>query len=307
MFLRVMTAVSLFCVNLSLYGLNIEIDNTTLRTVYVQFTGDNLAVNNVTGEIAQSSSQTFDLTSVSSGRIYLSFDQPLSSDAPDGANHNDPDYSKRFDKVELTYADGSGMANLTSVDFYAIPLVLQTEISSAGIVIDQFTLASNTSGNTLQQALLNIAQNQTKTKITNSQETVRVLSPVKAPSGYQSLKKYVNQTIGNTITIAGNYYSESGLIPYNYTGKIGQSNVSLNMPGRQSITLKTSLLYTQNGGVNSNAIYTCNGEYYLSGSGTTPHHVSENDFYSAVYRDFIAGYNFGYIGGTYGNDSGLVG
>lgn len=302
MFLRVMTAVSLFCVNLSLYGLNIEIDNTTLRTVYVQFTGDNLVVNNVTGEIAQSSSQTFDLTSVSSGRIYLSFDQPLSSDAPDGANPNDPDYSKRFDKVELTYANGSGMANLTSVDFYAIPLVLQTEISSAGIVIDQFTLASNTSGNDLQQALLNVAQKQTKTKITNSQETVRVLSPVKAPSGYQSLTKYVRQTIGKTITIAGNYYSESGLIPYNYTGKIGQSNVSLHMPGRQSITLKTSQLYTQNS-ANSNAIYTCNGEYYLSGSGTTPHHVSENDFYSAVYRDFIAGYNFGYIGGTYGNDS----
>ncbi len=305
MLFRILLTLALLCGELSLFGLNVEISNTTARTVYVLFAGNNLVVDNATAEIPQNSSQSFNLTSVSSGRIYFSFDYPLSSSNPDGANPKDPDYRKRFDKVELTYADGAGMANLTSVDFYAIPFVLQTQISSPSVInIDQFTLAPNTTGADLAQALLGVSTDQSKTKITNSQETVRILSPVKAPRGYQSMRSYVNSTVGSAFTIAGNYYSDSGLLPYNFSGKVNSSEVVLKMSGRQTIRLETEELYNQKGDINSNAIYTCNGVYYLSGSGKTPHYVSDNDFYAAVYRDFISGYNFGYMGGTYGNNSG---
>ncbi len=75
------------------------------------------------------------------------------------------------------------------------------------------------------------------------------------------------------------------------------------MSGRQTMTLKTKELVNKKGDINSNAIYTCDGVYYLSNSGSTPHYVSDNDYYAAVYRDFISGYNFGYMGGTYGNNS----
>ncbi len=211
MLFRMIFTLVLLCGQFSLYSFNIEVNNTTARTVYVLFTGDSLVVNNTTGTILPTSSQTFDLTSVTSGRIYLSYDYPLSSSAPDGANPSDPDYGKRFDKVELTYSNGAGMANLTSVDFYAIPFVLQTQISTLSLNIDQFTLAPSTTGTQLEQALLAVSTNQTKTNITNSEETVRILSPVKAPTGYQSLRSYVNSTVGKTFTIAGNYYSDTSI------------------------------------------------------------------------------------------------
>lgn len=303
MLFRILTTLVLICGEFSLFSLNVEVNNTTDRTIYVLFTGDNLVVNNATGQILANASQTFDLTSVSSGRIYISYDHALSSSSPDGANPSDPDYGKRFDKVELTYASGAGMANLTSVDFYAIPFVLQTQISSLSLNIDQFTLEPNTTGAELARALLDVSTNQSKTKITNSIETVRILSPVKAPKGYPSLETYVDSTVGTTFTIAGNYYSDSGLLPYNFTGKIKSNKITLDMSGRQEMTIKTNELVNKKGDVNSNAIYTCNGVYYLSGSGSTPHHVSDNDFYAAVYRDFISSFNFGYMGGTYGNNS----
>lgn len=303
MLFRIIFTIALLCGEFSLHSFNVEVNNTTARTVYVLFTGDSLVVDNTTGVISANSSQTFDLTSVTTGRIYLSFDSPLSSSAPDGANPSDPDYSKRFDKVELTYANGAGMANLTSVDFYAIPFVLQTQISNLSLNIDQFSLAPSTTGTDLEHALLAVSTNTGKTQITNTLETVRILSPVKAPRGYQSLSKYVNSTVGSTFNIVGNYYSDTGLLPYNYSGTIGKNNVTLTMAGRQTITLKTKELVYKKGDVNSNAIYTCNGVYYLSNSGSTPHYVSDNDYYAAVYRDFISGFNFGYMGGTYGNNS----
>lgn len=303
MLFRIIFGLLLLCGEFSLHSLSVQINNTTDRTVYILFTGSNLVVDNATGVLSPSSNQTFDLTSVSSGRIYFSFDKALSTNSPDGANPSDPDYYTRFDKMELTYANGAGMANLTSVDFYAIPLVLQTEISTYSLNIDQFSLAPNTTGSALELALLNVSTDQSRTNITNAGETVRILSPVKAPKGYQSLSTYVKSTVDSTFTIAGNYYSDSGLKPYNYSGTIGSSTVTMTMPGRQTITLKTKELVHKKGDINSNAIYTCNGVYYLSGSGSTPHYVSDNDFYAAVYRDFISGYNFGYMGGTYGNNS----
>jgi hypothetical protein len=48
-------------------------------------------------------STDFALTAAEAGRIYLSLDRALQTDAPDGANPSDPDYRTRFDKVELTY------------------------------------------------------------------------------------------------------------------------------------------------------------------------------------------------------------
>jgi hypothetical protein len=303
MFIRILFALAMLCGEFSLFSLTVDINNTTSRTVYVLFAGNNLVVDNTTGTIPQNSSLSFVLTSVSAGRIYISYDYPLSSSSPDGANPSDPDYLKRFDKVELSYANGAGMANLTSVDFYAIPFVLQTQISSLPLNVDQFTLAPNTTGSALKQALLNVSTDQSLTNIVNSQETVRVLSPVKAPKGYPSLKSYVDSTVDTTFSIVGNYFSANGLIPYNFSGEIGSSKVTMTMPGRQTITLKTKELVNKKDDVDSNAIYTCNGVYYLSGSGSTPHYVSDNDYYAAVYRDFISGFNFGYMGGAYGNTS----
>ncbi|MEI8125135.1 MAG: beta-1,3-glucanase family protein [Parachlamydiaceae bacterium] len=301
MLCRSLYTVLLLCWGFSLYGLQVNVNNTTNRVVYVKFAGNNLVVDNTDEVIQPNSNQPFNLTSVSSGRIYLSYDVPLSSNAPDGANPSDPDYAKRFDKIELTYANGAGMANLTAVDFYAIPFLLQTEIQN--LIVNQFTLDPKTTGTELTQAILGLSSKTTKSAIKNSNEIVRVLSPVKAPTGYKSLQSYITSTLGSSLEIKGNYFSSNGYIPYDYTGSISADAITLAMSGNQTLTIPTKELVNIAGDVNSNAIYTCNGVYYLSGSGTAPHYVSENDFYAAVYRDVISGYNFGYIGGKYGNNS----
>ena len=108
--------------------LTVEIDNQSGRMVFVQ--------GNVPGlpaaqQVAKGATTQFTVTDVEAGRIFLSFDKALSSSAPDGANPADQDYKTRFEKVEITYKDGNGKANLTAVDFYAIPLMLQTFIHAA--------------------------------------------------------------------------------------------------------------------------------------------------------------------------------
>lgn len=283
-----------------LYGLNVAIDNISGREVFIKFTGNNLVVNQTDASIPSGQVQTFELTSVSAGRIYFSFDKALSSNSPDGANPSDPDYHTRFDKAELTFDNNNGgKANLTAVDFYAIPLLLQTSIGS--LTVSQFTLQKSTTGNALETALIGLAKDASQTKISNATETVRILSPVKAPTGYHSMKKYVNSTLNSALVIKGNYFSANGVEPYYYTGSIGPSLISLTMANKKSLSILVPGLYTN--GVNENAIYTCNGVYYLDGNMNQPHFVSENDFYAAVYRDVISGYNYGYIGGQWGNVS----
>lgn len=273
----------LFCLLfvLPLNGLNVTVINSSAREVFVKFTGNNLVVDQPNSSIAAGQSHSYSLTNVSAGRMYLSFDEALSSNNPDGANPSDPDYLKRFDKVEITYNSG-GKANLTAVDFYAIPLLLQTSIAS--LYISQYTLDPNTTGNELEQALINVATDSTKTKIWNGTETVRVLSPVKAPTGYPNMNTYVSSTINDIININGHYFSGGGVQSYAYTGTIGTNTIALTMPNKKSISIPVPGLSYSPGDPYGNAIYTCNGVYYLDGNTNNPHFVSDNDFYSAVYR-----------------------
>ena len=121
-------------------------------------------------------------------------------------------------------------------------------------------------------------------------------SPVKAPDAYASMAPYVNAVVGGvkTVKIDGMYYG-SPAKDYAYTGAIDAANITLTMTGEKSITIPVASL--------PEAIYTCNGVYYLDGDTTKPHHVTDNDFNAAVYRDVVSAFDFGYIGGNSGEDS----
>lgn len=281
--------------------MTIEIKNESGRTAYLLFSGNNLGITpGSTGTLADGASSTFDLTSVSAGRLHVSLDKALNSSTPDFMNPNDPDYTTRFDKIELSYNSG-GAANLTSVDFYAIPFSLQSFIKDSStqeeITIQQNTLKSGGTGNDLETALISVISDEDKARIKDANgNLLRILSPVKVPGGYESMQSYVDAVVkaAYSFTIKGTYFgnpSES----YDYSGTVSSDHIKLSMTGKEDITILTSNL--------ADDIYTCNGAYYLGKDMNTAHYVAENDFYAAVYRDVMAGFNFGYMNGSAGTDS----
>jgi hypothetical protein len=278
-----------------LSSLPVTINNTSGETVYVKFTGDmtkTFAVSPTTATIAAGSSATFNVTNISAGRIYLSYGTALSSDSPDGANPGDPDYHTRFDKVELTYNQGSGgSANLTAVDFYAIPMVLQTSIQ--GTTIDQLALAPGKTGSALQTAIGNAVAAGQNAPIVNTQAGAfaRVLSPVKAPAAYGSFDAFVDTLAGSTLTISGTYFGATSQ-SYAYTGTIGAHDITL-ANGSHTITIsRSSLAFNATDLIDHNGIYTCDAPFKVDGHA---HQVSDNDIYAAVYRDLVTGFNLGFV------------
>ena len=283
--------------------LKVQINNVSGHLVYVKVSSAGIP----SQQVASGDSYSFDVDNVSAGRIYLSFDQALLStapDGPDGANEHDPDYKTRFDKVELTYDGntgdgntGKGKANLTAVDFYAIPLMLQTFIHGSDgkdVPVEQLSLKANTTGTQLTQALSGAAIDPAKAMVKNDNNVlVRMLSPAKSPAAYKSMSDYSYYMVTKTITIKGTFFGKPAK-DYNYTGTFSSVSLPLKMAGERMVNIHRDTL--------ADVIYTCNGPYYVEGD-SKPHHVSDNDLYAAVYRDVISAFNFGYLGGNYGNCS----
>lgn len=272
-------------------GLKVVIINNSGRTAYIKFTGKPVVVDNNNLSIASESSRTFNLTSANAGRIYISYDKALSSDEPDGANPSDKDYKTRFDKVELSYSQG-GKANLTAVDFYSIPMILETSIQ--GTIIDHLTLGEKQTGKSIEAALTGIVTDASTAVIkggTGGTETVRILSPVKSPGAYSGFDAYLTTLIGTTLSISGTFYGTTSQ-NYAYTGSIAADFITLGDGGHTITVPTTSLMYSKTDLINYNGIYTCNGAYKVDG---VTHHVADNDIYSAVYRDLVAAFNLGFI------------
>jgi hypothetical protein len=75
--------------------------------------------------------ESFVMQATTSGRIYVAYNDtfsPVNGGEPSIVAPNSPAYNKRFDKFELTF-DGSpyGVADLTAIDFWSIPMSLETE------------------------------------------------------------------------------------------------------------------------------------------------------------------------------------
>lgn len=272
-------------------ALSITLINQSGRTAHIKFTGKPLNVdkNNVT--INPGKSDTFSLLEANSGRIYVSYDKALSSDEPDGANVGDKDYHTRFDKVELSYVNRAGKANLTAVDFYAIPMILETSIE--GTTIEHSTLADHMTGESLESDLLKIVTDASLAVVKNTEgtETVRILSPVKRPGAYSGFDAYLKTLSDATLTIAGTYFG-SPVTQYHYTGNITDNAITLS-EGSDTLEIDMETLkWSKTDAQTHNGIYTCNSPYLVNGVTKA---VGDNDLYAAVYRDLMTGFNLGYV------------
>ena len=130
-------------------------------TTYITFTGGALsatfggAQTAVQEGVSYSVSQLaagVDVTEYDSGRVFVSLGAPLASVTPgSGASPNylDPtlkDFYTRMDKYEISYAGGSGGANLSSTDFFGIPMQLVT--TKGGVQKDKLTWNYSSAVNT---------------------------------------------------------------------------------------------------------------------------------------------------------------
>ncbi len=295
--MAVLAVVSFHAAQVSQAGITVILTNSSPHAVHAAFYGSALDVSETNATLAAGASRSFDLKSISNGRIYISQEEALDfgGGEPDGANVADANFRKRFDKVELTYTPGQwagGNANLTAVDFYGIPLLLETKIGD--VVIEHFTLTTNQTGLAVQNAIHNIlaGTNASRAIVTNaSGGFVRLLSPVKAPAAYRSQDGYLDAVADATFDISGFYYG----IPatnYHFTGATQSDRIVLNSGTNQMVIHRDTLRYDADDAILHNGIYTCNAPYEVNGEESN---VAHNDVFAAVYRDLVSAFNLGLV------------
>lgn len=222
-----------------------------------------------------------------SGRIFFSYGAPVVSAEP-------PHSSIRYDKVEITYP---GVANLTAVDFFGIPFRLQT-LDRRGRV--RQTLAFHADTETVVRALRRIPGARRAIVTTRRGGFLRFLSPQLSQSSYPSFLPYVRSLAGQRTVLAGPFYG-SPFQTFRYAGRFERDG-SIRLSGtiRTGRSVVRGLPVAVDGRSLGRAIYTADGPFTVGGA---PRSVSDNDVYSAIYRDLVSGFAWGYLGGRYGNDS----
>ncbi len=272
---------------------------------------------------------TFQTTDWESGRMFISYDNkaasgggytPNTGKMPDSQSKIDS-FSKtlpRNDKIEITYQFKGGVptgaCNLTAVDYFGVPLQLET-LDAAGNVLQSFTFFDNTTTVTNDVTAIN-SNVASKALIKDANGNfLRVLAPVEwsSPNSsspdyegnnpYPSMSAYVASVNGTTVTIEGYYNGVAGQYPpasYSYSGQISSTGP----------TTLTGTLSTDGGAPSAgqnvviqaadliSGIYTANPPYTKGGAAGA---IGDNDVYSAIMRDLLSGFNGGYIGGTYGS------
>jgi hypothetical protein len=235
------------------------------------------------------------------GRIYFSLGSPLpvSNVDPEPVNPNIPGYNVRFDKIELTYNPGNpnSVANLTTIDFFGIPMAIQTYAPSSTTPLQALTFT--VPGNTVKTSLAQLAGNSTSVLLTTSGGSfLRVLGPTLSPAGsYPSFTSYINQVrnSGTQFQIK-DLFARAGNTPptttqcYNFTTSFdGQGNFHMNGGGAlvgQNHEIVISANNLQQG------IYSANPPYTVDGNSAN---IGNNDLYAAAVRDVLAAFNYGFM------------
>lgn len=241
------------------------------------------------------------------GRIYFSLGSPLpvSNFPPEPVNPDIPSYNVRFDKIEITYNpnDPNSVANLTSIDFFAIPLAIQTYAPNSTTPLQVLTFT--VPGNTVKTSLAQLAGNSNKVLLTTTGGSfLRVLGPTLSPAGsYPSFASYVNQVRNSGYQAQiKDLFTRPGNTPptmtqcYNFTTSFdSQGNLRMNgggssFNGGPSVGPNHVIVVQANNLLQG--IYSANPPYTVDG---TPANIGDNDVYAAAVRDVLAAFNYGFM------------
>jgi len=312
---------------IALSGLNlaIQIENPNFNSsnVYVTFFGGTLNATYDGGK-AVATNQSYSiselngpihLVSYTGGRVFVSLGDGVSgASEPEMVNPGIPSYKVRHDKIELTFSDADvhSVANLTAVDYFAIPLKVNTYQNGSTTPVGQLTY--RISANALITSLAALAGNSSEVLQYNNGNFLRVLSPhtttLSHTSHFLSMKPYIDavkawQTQGTPPhghTTIEDVYSRNGSTPAQQTQKYYfqatvMPNGSLKMVGggekvgggrwpgaSHTILISAANLLT--------GIYLGNAPWTVDGN---PDSFANNDVYGAAVRDVLAGFNLGFM------------
>ena len=247
------------------------------------------------------------LQSFASGRIYFSLGAPLTGTGdPEPINSSVANWGTRFDKLELTFGQNPyGVANLTAIDYFAIPLAIKTYSGATATGTPLGTLTCQQPGNTMAAQLGALTNNNAKVVLHDSKGNfLRVLGPTLSPSGvYPSFTPYLNavQTAGQPTQIR-DLYSQAGSTnatktqTYQFTATFDASgNIQLlgggiSYAGGPSVGMGHTILIKASD--LALGIYSANPPYTVDGAAAN---IGQNDVYSAVVRDLLTGYALGFV------------
>ncbi|WP_259310867.1 beta-1,3-glucanase family protein [Capillimicrobium parvum] len=280
------------------HGLTVKVDNQSgrdARSVFLMLSGaassDGKLPNDVGVPLSAIGGSQFTVGDITSGRLYVSYGAKVTNAEP-------PTAPIRYDKVEFTTTGSAPTANLTAVDFFGIPFKLRSQNASGAALGTRAEPATAT----VMNALLKIPGARAATVPASGGGTARIRSPqLSPPRTYPSLDPYVRSMAGQRITIKGAFFG-APFTTFAYSGTFAaDGSITLtgtttpqggqSAPGQPLAVQGASL---------SDAIYAGAGPYTVGGARRPP---DPNDLYSAVYRDLVAGFAWGYWGGRYGNDT----
>jgi len=274
------------------FALSVQIVNSSgqsPQSIYLMLdkgsSSDGQLQDDVPKRLSELSGSKFSITSIEAGRLYVSYGAPVKNNEPPAA-------PTRYDKVELT---DPGVANLTAVDFFAIPFDMQSLDSSGATVGDALVYRCHTS--TILSHLRTLAP---AAEVTDAGQFARLLSPQLSPQlsppSYRSMAPYLASMTGKRIEVNDTFNGKPvQAVSYSGTfeadGSITLTGTLAGAPG-EAVHIEGASL--------PSGIYSGNGPYEVGGR---PASIGENNAYSVIYRDLVAGFGLGYWGGRYGNNS----
>ncbi len=275
-------------------GVEVEIVNSSgqpPQSVYLTLhdgsSSDGQLVDDVPKTLSELRESRFAISAIKSGRLFVSYGAPVGPAEP-------PQAPTRYDKIEFT---NPGVANLTSVDFFAIPFELQALDGSGAQIGESLGFRCNTS--TVLSRLRALAPS---AEVSSGGQFVRLLSPQLSPSSYASMQPYIESMVGREIEVVDTFNgTPERAIDYHGVfeagGSITLKGTLATPPGStpvegEPVHISGELLPT--------AIYTGNTPFEVGGR---KEEVGANNAYSVIYRDIVAGFALGYWGGRYGNST----
>jgi hypothetical protein len=248
------------------------------------------------------------------GRIYFSLGTPLTGTGdPEPVNSTIANYGTRFDKIEVTYSDTtqSGVADLSAIDYFAIPLAMQTYNASAdanGDAVYDFStwLGYWSPGSEIIYNLAALTANNPAVALyDDGGNFLRVLGPALAPAGaYPSFQPYLDAVAASgQTTLISDLYSSAGATPatttqqyqftasFDATGNLDLDGGGLSGNGGPSVGSGHEIVIRA--ADLAPGIYSANPNYTVDGAAAN---IGNNDVYAAVVRDILTGFALGFVG-----------
>jgi hypothetical protein len=300
---------------LALSGLNltfaIQNPHYNPSNVYVTFIGGTLSATYDGGKAVQLN-HSYSLSTLNGGihlngytdgRIFVSLGGGVAGkDPPEMVNPDIPSYHVRHDKIEITYtpSDPNSCTNLTAVDFYGIPLEIDTYLASQRVG----TLTYRISNDALITQLAALTNSNKHVLLEEGTNYLRLLSPHTTPLTqvmyYSSMQPYINavkawQRTHSYTTITG-LYSHIGSTPPTQT-QVYSFNTTVLPDGRlqmvgggAKVGWKHTIIVSAENLLKG--IYLGNVPWTVDGVQDS---FAKNDVYAAAVRDILSGFNLGFV------------